>query len=362
MSATWSLEPFDPNTASPAAWRAFHAYRRARADEEAPGDPITPDARFEAQWRKPSPDWWERDVVVWEGDRIVGSYSAEGPKPHTVDFAANGHLIFVGGGVLGPWRRQGIGRAMLRRALADMDDAGARVLTTHSHEPDGQAFLAAHGVRVVSVLRYSRLDWTEIDWGQVDRWIAEGERRAPEIRLELHDRRIPEPLWAEACAARTALGRLIPRDAMDMGDWTMQIQDQREMYERMDINGSDHHVVFARDAAGRIVGITDVAWEPDKPTFIWQYFTGVHPDARGKGVGKRLKAAMLLHLRGRYPDAGLRWMQTDNSSTNAPMLAINERLGFREHKLRKTYQAEREALEAALGAPRGPGPLAHLRR
>ena len=344
MATPWSLEPFDPQTASREDWRAFHVFRRAREAEKAPGDPITPDEQVEAQWRKPSPDWWERDAVVWDGDRIVGRYSAEGAKPGTTDFAANGHLMFGAGGVLGPWRRKWIGRLMLRRALADMDAAGARVLTTHSHEPDGQAFLEAHGVKVVSVLRYSRLDWTGIDWGQVDRWIAEGEQRAPEITLELHDRRIPEPMWPESCAARTELGRLVPRDDMDMGDWTMQVKDQREMYERMDINGTDHHILFARDATGKIVGITDVAWEPDKPTFVWQYFTGVHPDARGKGVGKRLKAAMLRHLRERYPDAGLRWMQTDNSSTNGPMLAINERLGFREHKISKTYQADRETL------------------
>ena len=289
--------------------------------------------------------------MVWDGDRIVGHYSARGTKPGTTDFAANGHLMFSGGGVLGTWRRKGIGRLMLRRALTDMDDAGARVLTTHSHEPDGQAFLEAHGAKVVEVERYSRLDWAGIDWDLVDRWIAEGEQRAPEIALELHDRRIPESLWAEACAARTVLGRLIPRDDLDMGDWTMEVQDQREMYERLDITGADHHVLFARDVAGRIVGITDVIWAPNKPAFIWQYFTGVHPDARGRGVGKRLKAAMLRHLRERYPDAGLRWMQTDNGSTNAPMLAINERLGFREHKISKTYQADREALKAALGTP-----------
>ena len=179
MSMIWSLEPFDPRTASRAVWRAMHAFRRARSEENAPGDPITPDTQVEDQWRKPSPDWWERDAVVWDGDRIVGHYSARGTKPGTTDFAANGHLMFSGGGVLGTWRRKGIGRLMLRRALTDMDDAGARVLTTHSHEPDGQAFLEAHGAKVVEVERYSRLDWAGIDWDLVDRWIAAKKRCDP---------------------------------------------------------------------------------------------------------------------------------------------------------------------------------------
>ena len=38
-------------------------------------------------------------------------------------------------------------------------------------------------------------------------------------------------------------------------------------------------------------------------------------------------------------------MTTDNANSNAPMLSINERLGFREHKVAKVYQIERSALD-----------------
>jgi len=42
-------------------------------------------------------------------------------------------------------------------------------------------------------------------------------------------------------------------------------------------------------------------YAPYKPQFIEQGFTGVRPDARGRGLGKWLKAAMLLHVREIYP-------------------------------------------------------------
>jgi ribosomal protein S18 acetylase RimI-like enzyme len=89
---------------------------------------------------------------------------------------------------------------------------------------------------------------------------------------------------------------------------------------------------------------------------VEQWFTGVDPAYRGRGLGKGLKAAMLRYCRDRYGD--LRWVRTGNSTTNASMLAINERLGFREYRRYTTYQIARDALAAYLADPdeRRPGP------
>ncbi len=42
-------------------------------------------------------------------------------------------------------------------------------------------------------------------------------------------------------------------------------------------------------------------------------------------------------------------MITRNAATNGPMLAINRRLGYAEHKVLGTYQTGVEELGAALG-------------
>ncbi|MEW6422169.1 MAG: GNAT family N-acetyltransferase [Deinococcota bacterium] len=52
--------------------------------------------------------------------------------------------------------------------------------------------------------------------------------------------------------------------------------------------------------------------------------TAMHPQARGRGLALRLK----LHALRRAREAGLRVMRTNNHSRNAPMLAVNHRLGF----------------------------------
>ncbi|NHJ26401.1 MAG: N-acetyltransferase, partial [Candidatus Lokiarchaeota archaeon] len=48
------------------------------------------------------------------------------------------------------------------------------------------------------------------------------------------------------------------------------------------------------------------------------------------GIGKWLKASMLLKIREEYPQVKI--VTTGNANSNAPMLSINNRLGFKVHK------------------------------
>ena len=47
--------PFDPLAASAHDWAEFHAYRRARMEEDYPGEPMVPDAEFERVLRQHHP-------------------------------------------------------------------------------------------------------------------------------------------------------------------------------------------------------------------------------------------------------------------------------------------------------------------
>ena len=91
------------------------------------------------------------------------------------------------------------------------------------------------------------------------------------------------------------------------------------------------HAMLARP----IVGITDTRWYPAAPEQVDQWFTGVHPDARGLGVGKAIKAVMLQHLRDRYSP---KHIGTENSQTNDAMLGINNTMGFKPHREWYAYQ------------------------
>jgi GNAT superfamily N-acetyltransferase len=69
-------------------------------------------------------------------------------------------------------------------------------------------------------------------------------------------------------------------------------------------------------------------------------FTGVLPEQRGQGLARLVKLAVIRHL----AEAGVTFLVTENDETNAPMLAVNARLGFRPHGAHYNYVREPVAL------------------
>jgi GNAT superfamily N-acetyltransferase len=80
--------------------------------------------------------------------------------------------------------------------------------------------------------------------------------------------------------------------------------------------------------------MTEITYTPQQPHLIEQELTGVRQAYRGRGLGKWLKAEMLFFIRSEYPDA--RFVDTGNADHNAPMLSINQRMGF-ENLLSQTF-------------------------
>jgi ribosomal protein S18 acetylase RimI-like enzyme len=236
---------------------------------------------------------------------------------------------------------------MFAQLLEVTDEAGANVVSMYTEEPDGAAVLDHIGAEVKQLERRSRLDLVTLDWAKVRRWVEELAERSPETRLELFADHLPDDFLPEYCEARTELMNLMPWDDMDHGEIVVTPRDFHDMYERLAFSRTEHHTLISREADGKISGITDVAWRPSAPHKVAQWFTGVHPETRGRGVGKALKAAMLEFIHERYPQAQV--MSTENASTNGAMLAINNRLGFREHRIGKAYQIKRDGLASYLG-------------
>ena len=70
--------------------------------------------------------------------------------------------------------------------------------------------------------------------------------------------------------------------------------------------------------------------------------TAVARPWRGRGLAKGVKAAMMRLIRDRHPD--IRFITTSNANVNAPMLSINTRLGFAEHRRTASYQIGPDAI------------------
>ena len=71
---------------------------------------------------------------------------------------------------------------------------------------------------------------------------------------------------------------------------------------------------------------------------VWTGYTCSHPDYRGRGLARAIKLQSLAQA----AELGVRVVCTDNDSENAPMLHINERLGYRR---RPGFVAHRKRVE-----------------
>ena len=104
----------------------------------------------------------------------------------------------------------------------------------------------------------------------------------------------------------------------------------RHHYERLAAIGEVDHELVTWEADGTISAMTDILWAPFRRTLIEQQITGVRPDARGRGLGKWIKAAMVLHVRDLYPDA--EWIVTGTHfSQQAPEVTRELRRILLEH-------------------------------
>ena len=269
-------------------------------------------------------------------------------KPGAPAYESNRHLMGADWSVAREHRRRGIGSLWLPVVLRLMDRHGCTVLSFDTDEASGRAFLEWLGAELKLHDRESRLQLADVDWSQVSRWVDEGAARNPDTRLEIYDGRLPESMWEDYSKQFTRLVNTVPFENLDHGDEVITPALMAEWYENNDRAGETVHEVLAREADGTISALTNVKWAAHTPAVLDQLFTGVAPEARGRGLGKWIKAAMLEHLRRLHPEA--RYVSTWNAGSNAAMLGINHALGFRLHREGAAYQISRDALAAKVAS------------
>jgi len=79
--------------------------------------------------------------------------------------------------------------------------------------------------------------------------------------------------------------------------------------------------------SGRIVAMTEILVCEDEPHQSWQLITVVHPAHRGHRLGLAVKLANLDLLLEHSPN--ITFVLTGNAAVNAPMIGVNDMMGFR---------------------------------
>lgn len=299
---TIEIRPIDP-----ADEAAVERYAEIRSDVM----PDNPDSPAHARWEDAT---YPGEVTRLLAVEATGEAVATGSTGRIWMYGPEFERFWLGIWVLPGARGRGVG-SRLYRALSDAARAagktGFQTELSEAHA-EGHRFLAARGFVEVDRAKSVRLDLAGIARPAVEAPpgfalttlaarpdLVEGVHRvAIEAFPDIPTGDAPvDPLTLDGFIARDVDQAGIPRDAF----------------------------FVALDEAGEVAGYASLQLLPGSTTVAWHDMTAVRPAYRGRGAATTLKRATIAWA----IDHGLAALETGNDEANAPMRAVNLRLGYR---------------------------------
>ena len=338
------LEKYSPLDAPEDTLRARYELNCLMENELDPDTPVYPYEVWLDEMRR-EPSWTSNHRwIVWTPDRTEAVASAYLGLQYT---ETNRHLAWFDISVRQEWRRQGIGRRLLADIVAVGKADDRTVLgsgTVQGH--DAEKFLAAVGCEQKMVDRRSRLLLEQVDRALLDQWIADAGTKATDYELVFVDGAMPDDLLLPFIDLEHTMNDA-PRDDLDMEDWVTTPERFQEREKLNEESGNRWWTLIARHVpTGELAGFTAIGWHPAIETLGWQWGTAVRPAHRGAGLGRWMKAAMLVKVFEELPE--FEFIDTWNAGSNKWMLAINVALGYAPYLHYTDWQAPTDVLEKAV--------------
>ncbi|HEY2331854.1 MAG TPA: GNAT family protein [Acidimicrobiales bacterium] len=225
-------------------------------------------------------------------------------------------------------RRRGVGRRLLDLAAAASRLDGRTVLAGAGPvgHPGSGGLAERVGARAGLIEHQNRTVVAGIDRSLLEAWVVRAAERADGYSLVAFDGRCPDDL-VDGFAKLTGVMNTAPHtDAWEMPTVTAQMVHEGEEAFRQK-GGVGWTVCVRHDGSGQLVAYTELGFLPYRPWLAEQGDTAVDPLHRDKGLGRWIKATNALRLLDERPEVEV--IETWNASVNAPMLSINDAMGFR---------------------------------
>jgi mycothiol synthase len=324
LSTGYAIEAVDLHDADDALLDRVIAFQHVMDHEAVPEDPPTPREALAARLRGRSKFGERWDWLVRHDEQLVGRGAVWQNKS-----GSNESIRDVMVQVHPEHRRRGLGTALFSTAIASIPNDGSTTsLTswTSTRAPSGGAFAEQLGAKRGVHLRVSQVDLRTMDRALMRQWASTDPKG---YRLELIDDDVPDHLMQPFLNALNEGINRMPREGLEMEDVKFTDENARDWERQRKARGQiAWNYLVIHEKSGEGVAFTGINFDPRVPSVVHQGGTAVVPKHQGRDLGKWVKGRMAEKILAEMPQA--RFIRTDNAGTNAPMLAINDRMGFRE--------------------------------
>jgi hypothetical protein len=190
----------------------------------------------------------------------------------------------------------------------------------------GYSMLARHGFSDASVDLHRVLD-LPVAADRLDLLEAEAERHREGYQIVEFAETVPDELMTGYCHLQEAFNSEAPLGDLDIEPevWdAARVREKEDLFRR---SGRRERAVAALAPDGSMVALTEMTTTDHQPDVGWQGGTLVLREHRGHRLGLAVKIANLRAFQAEFPQ--VRAVHSWNAEENSPMVAINDKIGFR---------------------------------